>query len=71
MGRRKSKPTKKQQQQHKPVVPSVENLPKQIENEICRAKNRYLFNIEQIEKKYCTTSSGIVLNLTEGKVGKK
>jgi hypothetical protein len=47
---------------------SQESIPPMFQQEFQRAQQRFLFNIEQIQQKYCKSSSGVVLNLSKDEV---
>lgn len=44
---------------------AVENLPENFEEDIRWAHHRFMFNVEQIEQRYCKSASGMVINLTK------
>jgi hypothetical protein len=45
-----------------------DEIPPEIRNSMAFVRKRFQFNIEQIEKRYCSTSSGLVFNLYNDKV---
>lgn len=63
--RKNSRPVKAEPQHETSSNPkfSVE-----VKKEIIKSQKRFLFNIEQIEAKYCGSSSGLVLAADNDKV---
>lgn len=45
-----------------------DNIPAEIRNSFSFIRKRFQFNIDQIEKRYCSNSSGLVFNLKDDNV---
>lgn len=44
-------------------------IPSEIRDSLKFVRKRFLFNVDQIEKRYCSNSSGLIFNLKNDEVG--